>query len=202
MDDVIRADDPPWSPGSITSAPDRRAEDTQLVQAALQDRAAFAPLYHHYLIPIYRYFYAQVGQIPDAEDLTATTFSKALTSLARYRATGSFAAWLFGIAHHTLLDFWRARPAHLDLTTVGPYLVDPTALPETQVLQQEQLYTLHRALRTLPTDQREALVMRYFGRLAFREIATVLGRSEGAVKMLVQRALTHLRTHYAKEMQL
>src|SRR5215203_3002258 len=98
------------------------AEDHVLVAAARQDRAAFANLYRKYTVPVYRYFYGQLGNLPDAEDLTATTFGKAFAGLAGYRGEGQFAAWLFGIAHHTLLDFRRAHRVEMDLTEVAPLL--------------------------------------------------------------------------------
>ena len=164
--------------------------------AAPWGRAAFAALYREYVTPVYRYLYQQVGNPHDAEDLTATTFSKALATLGRYEEQGSFAAWLFSIARHTLRDYQRRRRPQVPMEEVAGTLVDPAPPPEAQVLQAEQARTLHRLIQQLPPDQREALELRVFGELRTAEVATVLGRSEGAVKMLVHRAVTRLRDAY------
>ena len=69
----------------------------------------FATIYRQYVTPVYRYLYLQVGNPHDAEDLTATTFSRALTTIHRYEEQGNFAAWLFSIARHTLRDYQRRQ---------------------------------------------------------------------------------------------
>ena len=68
-----------------------------LVQAAREDPVAFGRLYRHFVQPIYRYLYSQVGTVHDAEDLTSQTFITAYESLPRYRERGYFSAWLFRI---------------------------------------------------------------------------------------------------------
>jgi len=75
-------------------------EDASLVEAARRDPAAFATLYRRYVTPIYRYIYSRLGNVADAEDLTARVFTEALEGLHRYREQGNFAAWLFTIARH------------------------------------------------------------------------------------------------------
>ena len=169
--------------------------------AAGGDRAAFAALYRRYVTSVYRYLYQQTGSPEDAEDLTATTFGKALASLSRYREQGGFAAWLFSIARHTLRDHQRRRRPQLDLEVVASTIPDPSPQPEAQVLRAEEARTLHLLVRQLPADQQEALALRFFGGLRTAEVAVVLGRSEGAVKMLVHRAITALRTDYRREVQ-
>ncbi len=169
--------------------------------AARATPRAFAPLYRAYVTPVYRYLYQQTGNAQDAEDLTATTFSKALDSLDRYEDQGRFAAWLFSIARHTLRDYQRRRRLHLDVDQFAPTLADPAPPPEAQLLRGERDRELHRLLGQLPSEQREALTLRFFGELSTRDVAGVLGRSEGAVKMLVLRAMDKLRDHYRREDQ-
>jgi RNA polymerase sigma-70 factor (ECF subfamily) len=175
------------------------ADEQSLVEAAQQDRVAFVALYRRYAKPVYRYFYHQVGNTDDSEDLTSTTFSKALASLARYERQGTFAAWLFGIARHTLLDYRRAHRIEIDVASVAATLHDPTPQPETQLILDEDSAMLRQLVRQLPDEQQEALVLRIFGELRTKEVATVLGRSEGSVKMLVHRAVTTLRARYIQE---
>jgi RNA polymerase sigma-70 factor (ECF subfamily) len=159
----------------------------------------FAASYAAYVLPLYRYFSQHTGNAADAEDLTATTIGKALVSLPSYAGRASVAAWLFGIARHTLHDFQRHRGNAVALTDATFSLADGTPLPEQQVMAREQEDDLHAHIRALPANQREALTLRYFGALPIAEIAVVLDRSEGAVKLLIHRALTTLRDQYRQE---
>src|SRR5215470_3417770 len=154
--------------------------------------AAFACLYRQQVAAVYGYFYHQTGHVQDAEDLTGTTFTMALCSFAHYQAElGSLRVWLFGIAHNCLRQYRRGRLRSVE--PLPPDVLDPYPQPESQLLSSERAAALHRAVRALPVGQRHALTMRYFAGLRTSEVAAVLGRSEGAVKMLVQRAAVRLR---------
>jgi RNA polymerase sigma-70 factor, ECF subfamily len=160
-----------------------------------------AALYSAYGPAVYRFFHQRIGHAQDAEDLTAATFSKALASLHRYQEQGRQAAWLFSIARYTLLDEQRRRRVRHAQTVIEPALADPQPLPEAQVLQAEQAQLLYDLLGQLPVDQREALFMRFFGEIEIGEIAGRMGRSAGAIKMLIQRALARLRERYRQAEQ-
>jgi RNA polymerase sigma-70 factor, ECF subfamily len=180
---------------------DHAAEESRLVNAAILDRAAFAELYRAYLTPIYRYLYGQVGNIEDAEDLVSITFRKALESLPRYSGQGTFAAWLFGIARHTLADHRRApMTVHpiVDIASIEESLADQTVQPEARLIEVERLALLRQMIAVLPSDQRDAVLLRIFGDLSVREIALVMNRTEAAVKMLTHRAIVTLRAKYAQ----
>ncbi|HET9223514.1 MAG TPA: sigma-70 family RNA polymerase sigma factor [Roseiflexaceae bacterium] len=171
-------------------------DDKTIAAAVGQDANAFAEIYRRYAPALYAFFFRRVGDANDAEDLTATTFSKMLTSLARYRERGRFEAWLFGVARHVLLDERRRRRTHIDLKTLAPRLADPAPPPEAEVIRSEEARQLRALLAELPADQRAALVLRFFGDLSIDEIAALMGRSAGAVKMLIHRAMTTLRERY------
>jgi len=162
---------------------------------------SFAASYRTYAVPLYRYFYQHTGNAADAEDLTAVTIGKALASLRSYAGRAPLAAWLFGIARHTLHDFQRRQRNTVTLDDVALSLADATPLPEQSAVTREQRDDLHAHIRALPTNQREALTLRYFGALTIAEIAVLLDRSDGAVKLLIHRALTTLRTRYRQEEQ-
>src|SRR5262245_37720478 len=87
-------------------------DESLLVALAQQDRQAFAPLYDHYVGPIYRYCYQRLGRREAAEDATSLVFVKALNALPTYRG-GAFGGWLFAIAHNTVMDTLRAAPSRL-----------------------------------------------------------------------------------------
>lgn len=165
----------------------------------LMTATEFALRYQEHVPPLYRYFSHHTGgNAADAEDLTASTVSKALASIGAYTGRGSLAAWLFGIARHTLTDYHRRRCVTVAIADM-PSLADAAPLPEQKIIRWEAEDDLHARIRDLPASQREALTLRYFGALHIAEIAAVLDRSEGAVKLLIHRALTTLRTQYRQE---
>jgi RNA polymerase sigma-70 factor (ECF subfamily) len=166
------------------------SDDQHLVARARDDPRAFAPLYERYLDPIYRYCYRRLGNREGAEDATSQVFLHALAGLAMYR-DGSFAAWLFTIAHNVVIDTYRRRrPEEPLLDLVDPVDADPT--PEAAAMAEDERRTLRGLLAPLPVDQRRVLELRLAG-LTGAEIAVVLARSVAAVKMLQLRAMTRLR---------
>lgn len=86
-----------------------QGDDAALVQATRRDPAAFAALYRRYVGPVYRYLYSRLGDVPEAEDLTAQVFAEALQALPGYRERQRFAAWLFSIARRRAADHYRRR---------------------------------------------------------------------------------------------
>jgi RNA polymerase sigma-70 factor (ECF subfamily) len=203
----VTTDEPGSAGGGGTEA--ERAAERRLVAAARADPRAFAPLYRAYVAPVYRYHYAHVRARQDAEDLTAATFGAALASLGRYREQERFAAWLFTIARHVLIDFQRRQRRLGALTapcgghgaglTPLDALVDRAPTPEVAAIRADEAARLHRLLATLPADQREAVTLRYFADLRPAEIGVVLARGDGAVRTLLYRALARLRRAYREE---
>jgi RNA polymerase sigma-70 factor (ECF subfamily) len=173
--------------------------DAQLVRLARQDRSAFVALYQRYLPRVYRYVYRRIGNQQDAEDVTALVFTEALESLEGYREQGSFAGWLFTIAHHRVADHHRRQREKVNLGQVAPFLADPALDAESRVEQKERLVQLAAAMRELAPDRQEALALRFFGELSNKEVAQVMGKSEAAVKMLLYRAIRQLRRRYREE---
>jgi RNA polymerase sigma-70 factor (ECF subfamily) len=175
--------------------------DAALALAAQTDPDAFDALYRRYVTRVYRYCCVRTGNRGEAEDLTAQTFLAALEGLPSYRGRGSFAAWLFGIARHKCADHYRRQYANLcqPLDAVNR-LPDPSAPDlERDTYHNDVLICIQRALPSLSPDRREALQLRFWGGLSAREVATVMRRSEGAVKMLISRAVADLRRRCLNE---
>jgi RNA polymerase sigma-70 factor (ECF subfamily) len=167
--------------------------DDELVERALHDRAAFAELYRRYLPRVYRYALVQMGgDTQQAQDVTAQTFLVALERLATYRRTGTFIAWLLSIARHKAADLHRARQAGVPLEEAAA-VASPEPSPERIVAARLELAQVVRTLHTLAPERAEALTLRLFAELTTAEIASVMGKSEAAVKMLVHRAISDLR---------
>lgn len=171
------------------------SDEAALVRAAQTDADAFDALYRRYVTPVYRYCYVHTGTQSEAEDLTAEVFLAALEGLKGYRGHGPFAAWLFGIARRKCADHHRSRYANpggpLEAARTQP---DPSAPdPEHNACQNDIMDCVQRILPSLSPDRREALQLRFWGGLSIREIAAVMRRREGAVKVLISRAIADLR---------
>jgi RNA polymerase sigma-70 factor (ECF subfamily) len=173
-------------------------DDAALVAAAKADSAAFGALYERYVGKIYNYLYYRTGNAHDAEDLTARVFQRALTGLDRYTSRGlPFSAWLYRIAHNLVANWHRdqGRRTHLPLHEVGGQELRGLSAeaPEHLAESQEERETLMRAIRRLPGERQQLLILKFVEQLSNAEIGVVLGRSEGAVKSLYHRTLLALR---------
>ncbi|MBA3944839.1 MAG: RNA polymerase sigma factor [Herpetosiphonaceae bacterium] len=163
-----------------------------ITQAQTGDRQAFAALYQHFADRLFRYLYARCADAALAEDLAAETWVHVAKSLPRFRfakapAETAFNAWLYTIARNLLIDTYRHRSwSNLSLS---PTVVSREPPLDEQVLVQEEQQELHRALEQLPEDQREVLLLRFFGEHTTTEIMGIMGRGESAVKSLQFRAL-------------
>lgn len=172
----------------------RSAEELEaerlLIEAAQRDRAAFAPLYERYVDQIFAYAHSLTRNRELAEDVTAATFAKAIEDLPRFEWRGvPYSAWLYRVASNLVARQAR-RPAWVDIDTHQP--IDHVT-PEVIAEQRDREAAVRSAVALLPDDQRQAVVLRFGGELRNREIAEIMGRSEGAVKLLTFRAMTALR---------
>ena len=183
------------APLPATESQPRSDADLDEVRAAQRDRAAFGALYRRYVERVYGYCFYLLGDHHDAEDATERTFLAALGAIDRFRDDGAtFRAWLFRIAHNELANSLRQRHRRRTRTTRledGPEPmadVDPARL----VGFAEEARRLRAAVSRLSDDRRQVIVLRFVDGLSAREIGVVLGRSEGAVRVLQHRALRDL----------
>ncbi|GAB2871808.1 sigma-70 family RNA polymerase sigma factor [Nocardioides pacificus] len=180
------------------SSEEDAAERTRLialVELARQgDKDAFGLLYDHYHGSVYRFLFYRTRSVTLAEDLTSETFFRALRSMNNFRWQGrDFGAWLMTIARNLTTDHFKAGRTRLELTTEDMGLHDDaTEGPETTVLATLTNEALLDALRKLPAEQQECLVMRFLQGMSIAETAAVLGRSDGAVKQLQLRGVRNL----------
>jgi len=171
------------------SAAELEAERQQIL-AAQRDRAAFAPLYERYVDQIYAYAYTLTKDKEQAEDVTAATFAKAIEELPRFQWRGvPYSAWLYRVAGN-LVTREQRRPGWIELE---PHLAADSADPSDVAERMDRDAEIRAAVTKLPADQRQAVMLRFGGELSCREIGEIMGRSEGAVKLLSFRALTTLR---------
>ena len=177
-----------------------KAEDTLLIQRAIsRDADAFGRLYDMYVDRVFRHLYYRVGNVADAEDLTQQVFLKAWQAIGRYRKTASpFVAWLMTISHNLVVDFYRTKKDKTYLeaeVTTGDSASSPEQVTEARYVQQQ----LRRAVLQLHGEQQQVVLLRFIEGFEFKEIASLLGKSEGAIRVILHRALVKLRHILEKE---
>jgi RNA polymerase sigma-70 factor (ECF subfamily) len=183
--------------GPLTHRPlestDKATDEAWLVEQAKRDPEAFGQLYDIYFGKIYAYIYRKAGDRQAAEDLTSETFMKALANIQHYKYTGQpFVAWLYRIAANVVTDYFRARRPTAPLDE-GLQLPATGIGPEEAALRMDDQQAVARAIQTLSPDQQDVILLRFSGGLRLKEIAQTIGKTEGAVKALMFRALGGLR---------
>lgn len=176
--------------------------DRRAVEAARRDATAFEPLYRKYVAHIYSLALYETRDPHAAEDITEQVFLRALEALPRFREQGSgddstFKVWLYTIARHVIANQRRTERRHpVEVIEAALHLRapdDPAAAAETR-LEAERAWS---AVMDLPDERRQALLLRFVNELSAREIGLVMGRSEGAVRVLIHRALATVRSQLA-----
>lgn len=153
----------------------------------------FGQLYDIHFDRIYAYIYRKTSDRQLAEDLTSDTFMKALAGIKSYTYTGQpFVAWLYRIASNLVTDHYRSRRVTAPLDE-GLQLPATGPTPEEAALQLDGQMMVARAIQTLSPDQQDVVLLRFSSGLKLKEIADVVGKTEGAVKALMFRALGGLR---------
>lgn len=181
--------------------------DRDLVEAARRDPARFDALYRKYVAQVYSFAFYELGNHHDAEDVTARTFLSALSALPGFREGGAgegvrgaggtsaggdastFRVWLFRITRNAVSNQRRsARRRPVAPLEHAALLPDPLDL-EAGVTTRDGARAAWAAVARLPEDRRQAIVLRFVDEMTTAEIAGVLGRSEGAVRVLIHRGL-------------
>jgi len=178
-------------------------QERMLVKKAQRDPTAFQELYNYYFPRVYAYVIYRVGRVQDTEDLVADTFLKVIERLDEFqwRGEGSFAAWLFRIAHNLVSDFYRRGRGPEESVPLEelPELASSTLLPADAVLQKEKFAYLRRLIGTLSPRRQEIITLKFFGGLRNKEIAVLLELDERTVASHLCRGLEDLHRKYVNE---
>lgn len=171
------------------------SDDEAIIRAARGDSEAFSVLYERYVKRIYNYIYYRTGNQHDAEDLTERVFFRALNHIQSYNNRGlPFSAWLYRIAHNLVANWYRDTKRRKEVPLDDhAYTISRSDLPESELVKVQEIESLLKALRQLPGDRQNLLILKFVERLSNEEIAQILGRTEGAVKSLYHRTLLSLR---------
>ena len=177
------------------AAPDSPERVRALVERAQSgDRDALEELYLLHFDRIYSYLHMSVGNRHDAEDLTTQTFVKMLESITRFRwRSAPFSAWLFRIAHNLAMDHFRASRRWQPEEDVPEPHGEEEPSAEAAALQSLGRQSMLEMIESLSQEQQQVLTLKFVFNFSNGEAATVLGKTEGAVKSLQHRALASLQ---------
>lgn len=170
-----------------------RAYEDQLIERAKTDADAFGELYDHYFGQIYRFVYSRLRDQDAAEDVTSEVFFKALRAIGRYRHSGHpFSSWLYQISVNAITDHHRSRRPVTSIDDAVA-VADPQRALDQRVVDAAEAAQVWAAIDSLPEQQRTALTLKLGEDLKLADIGVIMGKSEGAVKLLVHRGMIGLR---------
>lgn len=183
---------------TVTKAEANKRIDELILRAQAGDAEAFGEVYNELLDPVYRYIYFKVGpQI--AEDLTEEVFFKAWKSLQSYKKKKDlpFSSWVFRIAHNIVVDYYRNHQQIEEL---------PIDVSETRKSMQPNILIddyfrskkLYQGLKKLSNTVSQAIILRFINDLNYKEIAKVMNKTEGAIRVLIHRGLNQLKEILSK----
>ncbi len=160
------------------------------------DREALEELYLLHFDRIYSYLHISVGNRHDAEDLTTQTFLRMLESIGRFRwGSAPFSAWLFRIAHNLAMDHFRANKRWQPEDEVPEQPGEAERSAEEEAMREISRASMLDLIGGLSTEQQQVLALKFVFSFSNGEAATILGKTEGAIKSLQHRALASLQKH-------
>lgn len=171
--------------------------DEEALERAIQgDTEAFSVLYERYIRRIYNYIYYRTGNPADAEDLTERVFHRALGHIQSYKMRGvPFSAWLYRIAHNLVANWHRDNKRNKEVPLEDHTVpVNRFDHPEHELVKVQERERLLNAIRNLPAERQQLIILKFVEHLSNNEVAVIMGRSEGAIKSLYHRTLMALRS--------
>lgn len=175
--------------------PDQRM-DLELVRKAQKGEVdAFGQLYERHVQSVFRFIYSHIDNHSDAEDLTEEVFLRVWRALSRYRERGvPFIAFLIRIARNVVIDYYRStKRENLNLPLEDTVVAGSKAKLDENIIQSQESSEVRTMLANLKDEYRMVLVLRFINEMSPDEIAEVMGKSSGAVRVIQHRALVALR---------
>jgi RNA polymerase sigma-70 factor (ECF subfamily) len=194
-------------PAPETAAAQKKESETKRVRALVDraqkgDRDALEELYLIHFDRIYSYLHVSVGNRHDAEDLTTQTFLRMLESIGKFRwQSAPFSAWLFRIAHNLAMDHFRAARRWQPEEEVPEPEPDESTSAEAGALESIGRKSMLELIEELSPEQQQVLTLKFVFNFANADAATILGKTEGAIKSLQHRALVSLQKQLEKRQQ-
>jgi RNA polymerase sigma-70 factor (ECF subfamily) len=192
---------------SEAAATQKKESEAKRVRALVDraqkgDRDALEELYLIHFDRIYSYLHVSVGNRHDAEDLTTQTFLKMLESIGKFRwQSAPFSAWLFRIAHNLAMDHFRATKRWQPEEDVPEPEPDESTSAEAGAFESIGRKSMLELIDDLSPEQQQVLTLKFVFNFGNAEAATILGKTEGAIKSLQHRALASLQKQLEKREQ-
>lgn len=174
--------------------PDLPDEQRLLIAAQRDNPDALKEIYQRYFPAIYRFIRIRLGDRSQAQDVTADVFLDFFVAIRRTQAPhSSVRAWLYRVARNKLSDHYGRQQRRADVV-LEEWLPDPNEhSPEVNLLRTAQINDTQQALRMLPSEQQEVLLLRFAEGLSLQETAELMNKSVSAIKSLQFRAVDRLR---------
>ena len=168
--------------------------EKNIIERAIGGEAsAFGRLYDEYQPKIYRFIYLKVGHREEAEDLCHQTFISAWENIGNYRFQGYlFSTWLYSIARNKVIDYYRARKQEVDINLLENVLqYEDNIVDRTNFSFQQKAF--FEELKKLTDEQQLVIKLKFLDDLDNSEIAQILNKSEGAIRVIQHRAINELK---------
>ena len=173
------------------------AEKELIEKAKNGDSASFGRLYDHHIKPIYRFIAVKVGTKQEAEDLAHEVFMSAWQKLPNFESQGfPFSSWLYKIARNRVIDHYRTKKTNVSIDediTISETLFSDSVDPESGFDRGQQLSKIKIAMQDLNAEQREVITMRFVEDLSPLEIAQILNKREGTIRIIQHRAILKIK---------
>jgi RNA polymerase sigma-70 factor (ECF subfamily) len=163
-----------------------------LQKAQNGDQEAFGLIYNHFAERIYRFIYFRVGHKEVAEDVLSDTFVKGWQKINQINTPAALSAWLYQIAKNNIIDYYRIKKETVALEEVEQFLEDEVSAVDLTNLNFQQKKLLEM-VNLLPDEQQQVIKYKFFEDLSNEEIAYVLGKTEGAIRVIQHRAILKLK---------
>jgi len=173
------------------------------------DEDAFRQLFEKYKTPLLNFIYRYCQDKRIAEELSQEVFLRVYRTASTYQPDAKFSTWIYRIATNICLNEKRTRKYRYEVELIhrsgadkkrGFEVVDQKTFTsiDDKIAQEERLHSVRKAISELPEKQRLALVCNEYEQLSYKEIGEVLQCSEGAVKSIIHRAKTALKSNLKK----
>jgi RNA polymerase sigma-70 factor (ECF subfamily) len=181
-------------PGERVNYPDNEWLETQIHAACHGDNDAFTNIVQEYQTPVFNLCYRMLGAPDEAEEAAQESFWRAYQSLKKYDPHKSFATWLLSIAAHYCIDLLRKRRMTILSMDILPEneAADHNPGPEASFFESEEQKIIRGLLTHLNSEDRAAIIMRYWYEFSEDEISKALSLSVSAVKSRLHRARLEL----------
>ena len=162
------------------------------------DTTAFGVLYHRYVGKVYRFIFFRINEKDLVDDLTNEVFLKTWQQIQAEKRIDNLQAYLYRVTRNLIIDHYRQRREQIDIEKVEHLVDDAQDLLDEMNLNTE-IKDLLKKIDELRDDYKEILLLRYVEDLTIKEIADILDKSVGAVKVMTHRAIKKLKEIYDQD---